>query len=91
MAEIPGTGRLQDRIAVVTGSSGGIGRAICLRYAAEGAYVVCSDLAPGANGSWAFLFFSFFFFFCPLSPCLLALHLFSINNEPGLYWVLTAE
>ncbi|EFR00100.1 glucose 1-dehydrogenase 2 [Nannizzia gypsea CBS 118893] len=38
--------RLQNKIAIVTGSSDGIGRAIALRYAAEGAYVVCADLAP---------------------------------------------
>lgn len=44
MAEITGTGRLKDKIAIITGSSGGIGREIALRYAAEGAYVVCSDL-----------------------------------------------
>ncbi|EFE43467.1 hypothetical protein TRV_01754 [Trichophyton verrucosum HKI 0517] len=38
--------RLQDKIAIITGSSDGIGRAIALRYAAEGAYVVCADLTP---------------------------------------------
>ncbi|KKZ68299.1 hypothetical protein EMCG_06022 [[Emmonsia] crescens] len=38
--------RLQDKIAVITGSSNGIGRGIALSYAAEGAYVVCSDLDP---------------------------------------------
>ncbi|EGE02176.1 hypothetical protein TEQG_01216 [Trichophyton equinum CBS 127.97] len=32
--------RLQDKIAIVTGSSDGIGHAIALRYATEGAYVV---------------------------------------------------
>ncbi|KDB20082.1 hypothetical protein H109_07944 [Trichophyton interdigitale MR816] len=32
--------RLQDKIAIVTSSSDGIGHAIALRYAAEGAYVV---------------------------------------------------
>lgn len=37
-------GRLQDRIAIITGSASGIGRAIALRYAAEGAKVVCADL-----------------------------------------------
>lgn len=41
-----GKGSLQDKIALVTGSSSGIGRAICLAYAAEGAYMVCADLNP---------------------------------------------
>ena len=34
------TGRLQDRIAVITGASRGIGRAVALGMAAEGAHVV---------------------------------------------------
>ncbi|PGH06517.1 hypothetical protein GX51_02341 [Blastomyces parvus] len=42
--------RLQDKVAVITGSSNGIGRGIALRYAAEGAYVVCSDIDPAAKG-----------------------------------------
>ena len=36
--------RLADRVAVVTGSSSGHGRAIALELAAEGAKVVCSDI-----------------------------------------------
>lgn len=39
--------RLASKVALVTGSSSGIGRAIALRYAAEGAKVVCADLSPG--------------------------------------------
>lgn len=41
-----GHGRLQDKVAIVTGSSSGIGRAISLRYAGEGAHVVIADLQP---------------------------------------------
>jgi NAD(P)-dependent dehydrogenase (short-subunit alcohol dehydrogenase family) len=44
-----GTGRLHGRVAVVTGSSSGMGRAISLSLAREGAYVVCSDLRPDAS------------------------------------------
>lgn len=39
-------GRLQDRVAVITGSSSGIGRAIALKFASEGAHIVCGDLRP---------------------------------------------
>ncbi|KAI9933785.1 hypothetical protein MW887_004857 [Aspergillus wentii] len=38
--------RLQNKVAIVTGSSSGLGRAISLRYAREGAKVVCADLSP---------------------------------------------
>ena len=43
-------GRLQDKVAVVTGASSGIGRSICLRYASEGAHVVCADIRDVAHG-----------------------------------------
>lgn len=41
--------RLQDKVAIVTGSSSGLGRAISLRYFQEGAKIVCSDLRPSAR------------------------------------------
>ncbi|KAI9668803.1 MAG: hypothetical protein M1831_000872 [Alyxoria varia] len=36
--------RLSDKVAIITGASSGIGRAMALRYAAEGARIVCVDL-----------------------------------------------
>lgn len=41
--------RLHDKVAVVTGSSSGNGRAIALALAAEGATVVCSDIRREAR------------------------------------------
>lgn len=41
--------RLGGKVAVVTGSSSGLGRAIAKALAAEGAKVVCSDLQAGAK------------------------------------------
>lgn len=41
--------RLQDKVAIVTGASSGLGRAISLRYAREGAKVVCVDLSATAR------------------------------------------
>jgi NAD(P)-dependent dehydrogenase (short-subunit alcohol dehydrogenase family) len=38
------TRRLHNRVAIVTGASSGIGRAIALAYAHHGAKVVCADL-----------------------------------------------
>lgn len=38
--------KLQDKVAVVTGAGRGIGRAICARYIAEGAFVFVTDVDP---------------------------------------------
>lgn len=38
--------RLENKVAIITDSSSGIGRDIALRYAREGAKVVCADLVP---------------------------------------------
>ncbi|KAL1858069.1 hypothetical protein VTK73DRAFT_7966 [Phialemonium thermophilum] len=40
--------KLEGRVAIVTGSSSGMGRAIALALAKEGAHVVCADLRPEA-------------------------------------------
>ncbi|KAH3987377.1 hypothetical protein HBH70_009180 [Parastagonospora nodorum] len=42
--------RLQDRVAIVTGSSQGIGREICNQFFLEGAILVCADLRPLGKG-----------------------------------------
>jgi NAD(P)-dependent dehydrogenase (short-subunit alcohol dehydrogenase family) len=41
--------RLQGKIAVVTGASSGLGRAIAYRFAQSGARIVCADLVPTAR------------------------------------------
>jgi NAD(P)-dependent dehydrogenase (short-subunit alcohol dehydrogenase family) len=42
--------RLQNHIAIVTGSSQGIGREICYQFFKEGALLVCADLGPLGKG-----------------------------------------
>lgn len=41
--------RLEGKVAIITGSSSGFGRAIAVAFAKEGAKVVCSDIKEGAN------------------------------------------
>ena len=41
--------RLENQIAIVTGSSSGNGRAIALALSSEGATVVCADLSKNAR------------------------------------------
>src|SRR5688500_4824385 len=40
----PGLGRLQDKVAVITGGDSGIGRAVAISFAKEGANVVIAYL-----------------------------------------------
>ena len=47
--KVTGEGKLHGRVAIVTGSSSGMGRAIALQLAQEGSYVVCSDLRIEAS------------------------------------------
>lgn len=42
-------GMLDDRIALVTGGRGGVGRAVCERFLAEGAVVYAADLSDGGS------------------------------------------
>jgi NAD(P)-dependent dehydrogenase (short-subunit alcohol dehydrogenase family) len=44
-------GRLQNRVAIVTGSSSGLGAAISLALAAEGASIFCIDLHPSPRNN----------------------------------------
>jgi NAD(P)-dependent dehydrogenase (short-subunit alcohol dehydrogenase family) len=42
-------GRLQDRVAIVTGAGDGIGKAMAQRFAAEGARVVIAEINPATG------------------------------------------
>jgi NAD(P)-dependent dehydrogenase (short-subunit alcohol dehydrogenase family) len=44
-------GRLQGKTAIVTGSSSGLGRAIAIAYAREGAHICCVDLYPAPRNA----------------------------------------
>ena len=44
---------MQDKVVVVTGAGGGIGRDIALALAAEGARVVVNDLGTSSTGEGA--------------------------------------
>src|SRR5579872_2312910 len=43
------TGRLEGRVAIVTGGAGFLGTSHCLHLAAEGARVVVADVADGSD------------------------------------------
>lgn len=43
---------LKDKVCIVTGAARGIGKAIALLFAAEGAEVVVNDNRPGAADAW---------------------------------------
>ncbi len=47
--------RLEGKVAIITGAGGGVGRASALRFAEEGAAVVCADIAVEANEETAAL------------------------------------
>ena len=48
-----GTGRLEGKVAVITGAGSGMGREACLVFAGEGARIVAIDLDPTALATTA--------------------------------------
>lgn len=45
--------RLASRVTIITGSSSGVGRAIALAFAANGAFpIICSDVRPDVRDTW---------------------------------------
>lgn len=38
------TGKLNDKVAIITGAGSGIGKQACLLFAKEGAKIVCADI-----------------------------------------------
>ena len=41
--------KLKDKVAVITGAASGLGRAMALRFAAEGARIVAADINDAKN------------------------------------------
>ncbi|MCA9948311.1 MAG: SDR family NAD(P)-dependent oxidoreductase, partial [Anaerolineales bacterium] len=45
--------RFVDHVVMITGAANGIGEACALRFAQEGANIVCLDVAEAANAATA--------------------------------------
>ena len=50
LPKYPGVGKLKDKVAVITGAGGGIGRAMARLFANEGANVMCLDIGAENAG-----------------------------------------